>query len=126
MGFPEFMHDACLIPSAEPTMILELVDIRIHPGQEAAFDAAIGRALRTVTSRAPGVHGWQVHRCVETPQRYVMQVLWESVEAHMVGYRQSPLSPEFRAIVEPFFAQPPLMQHFELLARSEGAATGPA
>ena len=29
-------------------MILELADIRIHPGQQAAFDEAIERGLTTV------------------------------------------------------------------------------
>ena len=33
-------------------MILELADIRIHPGQQAAFDEAIQRGLETVISQA--------------------------------------------------------------------------
>jgi len=114
------------LPYEETVVILELVDIRINPGMQAEFDAAIERAVRTVTSRAQGMRGWQVHKCVETPERYVMQIVWDSIEAHMVTYRQSPLSPEFRAIVEPFFAQPPEMKHFELLVQSPGGFPLPA
>ena len=33
-------------------MILELADIRIQPGQQAAFDEAIERGLRTVIANA--------------------------------------------------------------------------
>jgi hypothetical protein len=54
---------------------------------------------------------------VETPERYVLQVLWDSIDAHMIIYRQSPLSPEFRDIVEPFFSRPPTFEHFELAAK---------
>ena len=33
-------------------MILELADIRIHAGQQTAFDEAIQRGLRTVIQKA--------------------------------------------------------------------------
>ena len=35
-------------------MILELADIRIHPGQQVAFDEAIQRGVRDVISKAKG------------------------------------------------------------------------
>ena len=35
-------------------MILEIADIRIPPGQNAAFEEAIQRGLRTVVSQAKG------------------------------------------------------------------------
>ena len=100
-------------------MILEIADIRIQPGKQAEFDEAIARGLRTVISRAEGMRGWQVHKCIETPERYVLQVFWDSVEAHNVGFRGGPLFAEWRAIIGPFFAQPPVVEHFTLLAKSE-------
>ena len=38
-------------------MILELTDIRIHPGQNAAFEEAIQRGIATVAARAKGFQG---------------------------------------------------------------------
>ena len=38
-------------------MILELADIRIPPGKNAEFDAAIARAIDTVASQATGFRG---------------------------------------------------------------------
>ena len=99
-------------------MVLEQFVARIHPGQEAAFEAAMAHGLRTVMARAEGVQGWSFRRCVETPERYQVQIRWASIEAHMTGYKQSRLAPEFRAMVMPFFAEPPQMQHFEVLAES--------
>ena len=78
------------------------------------------RGLRTVMARAPGLQGWTFRRCVEAPERYQVQIQWETLEAHMVGYRESPLAPEFRAIVMPFFAEAPDVRHFEELAQSAG------
>ena len=40
-------------------MILELADIRIHPGQNAAFEEAIQRGITTVAARAKGFQGVQ-------------------------------------------------------------------
>ena len=60
-------------------MILELADIRIHPGQQAAFDEAIERAVRTVIAKAEGFQGHQVHKGIENPERYILQIFWETL-----------------------------------------------
>lgn len=96
-------------------MILELADIRITPGQNAAFEAAIARGLATVIGRAQGYQGSKVNRGIESPERYVLQVFWATLEDHTVAFRQGPLFAEWRAIVGPFFAAPPVVEHFELV-----------
>lgn len=100
-------------------MILELADIRIQPGKQAEFDAAIERGLRTVIARAEGMRGFKVNKGIESPERYILQVFWDTLEDHTVKFRQGPLFPEWRAIVGPFFAQPPVVEHFTLVAKSD-------
>lgn len=99
-------------------MILEIADIRITPGRQADFDAAIVRGLTTVIPRATGFRGYKVNRCIETPERYVLMIYWETLENHTVDFRGGPLFAEWRAIVGPFFAQPPLVEHFDLVGKS--------
>jgi hypothetical protein len=48
----------------------------------------------------------------------VLQIFWDTLEDHTVGFRQSPLFVEWRAIVGPFFAVPPVVEHFELALKS--------
>jgi heme-degrading monooxygenase HmoA len=100
-------------------MILEIADIRVHPGQEAAFEEAIQRALKTVMVRAQGAKGYKVNKCIETPQRFILQVFWEKLEDHTVTFRQGPLFTEWRAIIGQYFAGPPLVEHFDLVTKSE-------
>ena len=96
-------------------MIIEIVDIRITPNQAAAFEAAIARALNTVVSRAQGFKGAKLNAGIESPERYLLQIVWDTLEDHTVGFRQGPLFAEWRAIVGPFFAAPPLVEHFKLV-----------
>jgi heme-degrading monooxygenase HmoA len=106
-------------PSPEEIfMILELADFSIQPGQNAAFEEAIQRGLKTVMTHAKGFEGFKVNRCLENPQRYILQIFWTTLEDHTVGFRESPAFAEWRAIVGPFFASPPVVEHFELAAKS--------
>jgi heme-degrading monooxygenase HmoA len=100
-------------------MILELADIRIHPGQQAAFDEAIERGVTTVISKARGFQGYTVHKGVESPERYLLQIFWATLENHTVDFRGSAAFNDWRAIVGPFFAGAPTVEHFELVAHSE-------
>ena len=100
-------------------MILELADIRIQPGQQAAFDEAIQRGVSTVISKAKGFQGFQVNKGIESPERYILQIFWETLENHTVDFRESPAFADWRAIVGPFFAGPVTVEHFELLAKSD-------
>lgn len=99
-------------------MILEVADIRIPAGKQAEFDAAIQRGVETVISKAQGFRGYKVNRGVESPERYLLMIYWATLEDHTVAFRQGPLFPQWRAIVGPFFAQPPVVEHFELVVKS--------
>jgi len=100
-------------------MILEVADIRIQPGRQAEFDEAIERGLRTVISQAKGFQGWKVNKGIESPERYLLQIFWDTLEDHTVGFREGPLFPQWHAIVGPFFASPPVVEHFTLLGKSQ-------
>ena len=94
-------------------MIREVADIRIAPERAAEFEEAIHRGVREVISKAAGFQRYCVERCIESPGRYLLVIEWGSVDDHMVGFRQSPAFPAWRAIVGPFFAAPPVVEHFE-------------
>lgn len=99
-------------------MILELADIRIHPGQQAAFDEAIQHGVQTVIAKAKGFQGYKINRGIESPERYILQIFWTTLENHTVDFRESTAFAQWRAIVGPFFAQPPVVEHFNLVGKS--------
>jgi len=99
-------------------VILEIADIRIPAGQNAAFEVAIQHGLATVASQAKGFMGAKVNRGIESPERYILQIFWDTLEDHTVGFRQGLLFAQWRAIVGPFFSAPPVVEHFELVTKS--------
>jgi heme-degrading monooxygenase HmoA len=101
-------------------MILELADIRIQAGRQAEFDEAIVRGVNTVISQARGFRGYKVNKGLESPERYLLMIFWQTLEDHTVHFREGPLFPQWRAIVGPYFAEAPKVEHFSLLQRSHG------
>lgn len=95
-------------------MILEVVSITIHAGQAAEFRSAFGEASKVI-SQAKGYISLEMQRSVDVEDHYLLFVKWHTKEDHVVGFRESPLFPEWRRLIGPFFASPPAVEHYELL-----------
>lgn len=96
-------------------MILEVAEIQIAPGQQADFEAAIQQGIANVISQARGFVRAEVQHGIESPERYLLLIQWQTLEDHTEHFRGGPLFPQWRAIVGPFFAVPPRVEHFERL-----------
>ncbi len=97
-------------------MILEVAMLTVHAGQERAFETAMQQAAPVIAS-SPGYLGHELRRCMETPGHYLLLVQWETLEAHTVGFRQSPAFAKWREIIGGFFAAPPVVEHYEGVLR---------
>ncbi len=102
-------------------MILEVADIRIQTGRQAEFAQAVHHGVQTVIARSKGFLGYEVHQGIESPERYLLMLRWETLEDHTVGFRGSPAYAEWRTIVSGFFAQPPAVEHFTIAATRPGS-----
>lgn len=99
-------------------MILEHCDLGINPSQQGEFEEAIIRGVETVIAKSKGFRGFKVNHSVESPARYLLFIYWETLENHTVDFRGSAAFAEWRAIVGPFFAKPPVVEHFTLVGKS--------
>jgi heme-degrading monooxygenase HmoA len=95
-------------------MILEHALIDIRPGSHDEFEVAAAEA-RKVISVAPGFCSFALHRGIESPNRYLLLVGWDTLEAHTEGFRGSPAFAEWRSHIGPFFDSPPEVDHFDPL-----------
>ena len=99
-------------------MILEVAILHIKPEDISKFEAVFPK-VEPIFRSVKGYISHELQRCVETKGRYHFLIRWESIDAHMVNFRQSPKVQEFRGLVGAFFAQPPVAEHFEQVTDSK-------
>jgi len=99
-------------------MILEIADIDIKPGTGTQFEVAVEQGVAEAISRAKGFMGYKLNRGVESPERYILMIFWQTLENHTEDFRPSSAFQDWRALVGPFFAGAPTVEHFSLVAKS--------
>jgi len=99
-------------------MILEVADVRIKPGTQKDFEAAVGKGVAEVIAKAQGFMGYKLNKGIESPERYLLMIFWRTLENHTVDFRQSAAFGEWRSLVGPYFAGPPTVEHFDLASKS--------
>lgn len=95
-------------------MVYEIARITVKDGAVAAFEDGAKKAVQ-LFQRAKGCLGMRIERSIEEPLNYTLIVEWETVEDHMVHFRNSADFQEWRALVGPSFASPPQVHHTEVV-----------
>ncbi len=96
-------------------MIVEIAILTAKVG--ATDDLREGlRAARPVIARAPGYLGSAFHQGIEEPNSFILRIEWESLDAHMQGFRQSPLLAEWRSHFYHLLDGNPKVTHYEVIA----------
>ncbi|MDO5691223.1 MAG: antibiotic biosynthesis monooxygenase [Pseudomonadota bacterium] len=91
--------------------VLEVAQLQVRPGQATAFEAAFAQAQHIIAAM-PGYRGHELQRCIEHDHQYVLLVRWDSLEAHTVGFRQSPEYQQWRALLHHFYDPFPTVLHY--------------
>ncbi len=92
--------------------ILEVAILSVRPGQESAFEAAFAQAQRIISSM-PGYLNHELQRCIEQPSQYILLVHWETLAAHIEGFRGSPAYQEWKRLLHHFYDPFPTVEHYQ-------------
>ena len=92
-------------------MVLEVALIDVLPGSEDDFAAAYAKA-REILIGTLGCQSVRMTRGVETPERFILLVEWESVDAHLDNFRATERFTTWRGLIGPYFDGPPRVEHF--------------
>jgi heme-degrading monooxygenase HmoA len=92
-------------------LILEVAILNIRAGQETEFETAFREASPIIASIS-GYIDLQLQRCLETPNRYILLVRWESLEAHTVNFRISPQYQDWKNLLHHFYDPFPVVEHY--------------
>ena len=96
-------------------MIREVAQISIQGDAHEQFVADLSRAVAEILPNVDGlvefVHvGW----CLERPNVYMFTIDWETLDDHMVGFRESEQFTQWRTLIGPHFDGPAVVEHFSL------------
>ncbi len=93
-------------------MILEVATLNICAGEGKAFEQAFLQAQNIIASM-PGYVSHLLHRCLETEGKYLLQVHWQRLEDHTVGFRQSQQYQDWKERLHHYYEPFPMVEHYE-------------
>ena len=103
-------------------MSIEIIRYRIPRGDEAAFEAAYAEAQRHLAA-SPVCRAYELLRCEEEPERFLLRIEWTSTADHLGVFRRSGDFPPFLALIRRFVPAIEEMQHYAPTAvRGSGGA----
>jgi heme-degrading monooxygenase HmoA len=95
-------------------MILEAVVLPVIADKTAEFEATFPQAVVHITG-AKGYIRHELRRGIEVPNKYLLLIYWETLDDHMIGFRQSEAYQEWRALLHHFYDPFPTVEHFEAI-----------
>jgi heme-degrading monooxygenase HmoA len=102
----------CTLLLGVESVILEVAILEVKPGLATEFETAFKTASAIIGSM-PGYLSHELQRCIETQNRYLLLVRWQTLEDPTVGFRQSPEYQEWRALLHHFYDPFPVVEHYE-------------
>jgi quinol monooxygenase YgiN len=100
-------------------MIIEYIRYRLPPSSAEQFVADYGRAARVLDA---SVHcqAYELSRCLDEPEVFVLRIEWDSAAGHMEGFRKSPGFREFLGAIRAYVPHIEEMRHYEATAVHSG------
>jgi len=93
---------------------MEVAILEIKPGLTEEFETAFKTVSRIIASM-PGYISHELQRCIETPNRYILLVRWQTLEDHTVGFRQSEKYQQWKTLLHHFYDPFPTVKHYEIV-----------
>ncbi|RFU41838.1 antibiotic biosynthesis monooxygenase [Actinomadura logoneensis] len=96
-------------------MIVEYIRYRIAGADADGFEAAYAGAAASLAA-APQCVDYELSRCVDEPEWYVLRITWTSAAAHLQEFRSGEHFAAFFAEIRPYVDRIEEMRHYEWTA----------
>ncbi len=95
----------------EINMILETAALYIKPELASTFEASFKEASQYIAS-IKGYIQHELHCCIETENKYLLCVHWETLEDHTIGFRKSEAYLEWKRLLHHYYEPFPIVEHY--------------
>lgn len=96
-------------------VITEQAALDVIPGREAEFEEAFATA-KAIIAASPGFVSLRLLRCIETPNRFLLLVEWDTLEDHTDGFRGSAGYEEWKRLLHHFYDPFPTVEHYSAIS----------
>ncbi len=96
--------------------VVEVVVLALREATADEFAEVLSRAIKYICL-APGYLSHSFGPCSEEPKKYLLLVWWQTIDAHIVDFRQSENHALWRSVLQIHLDSEPWVRHFEV---SEG------
>ncbi|MFE1832441.1 putative quinol monooxygenase [Streptomyces yangpuensis] len=93
------------------TTTVEYIRYRIALDDQQAFEDAYARAAESLAA-SPECIDYELARCEEEKERYILRIRWTSVKDHLEGFRKGEHFPAFFGAIRPYVTAIEEMQHY--------------
>lgn len=108
------------------TSTVEYIRYRLPEERSAEFLAAYAQAAALLAT-APQCVDYELARCEDDFEHYILRITWTSTEDHLEGFRKSELFQDFVAEIQPYAPYIEEMRHYKpTVVRGVGAGAGAA
>ena len=93
-------------------MIIEYIRYKIKAETHSDFVSAYEAAAQSLRA-SEYCHAYELSRCEEEPERYILRIEWSSTKDHLQGFRKSKEFQSFLPHIKPFIENIEEMQHYQ-------------
>ena len=93
------------------TMVLETAKLSIKEGQVSGFLKAFEQAAPLI-ERQPGYIDHQLRASTENSEQYLLEVVWQCIDDHRIGFRQSDDYTRWSALLHHFYEPFPSVEYY--------------
>lgn len=92
-------------------MVLEVAILDVIPSMRNELEEAFVTAGPLIAA-SEGYISHELRKCVETPNRYLLLVQWQTVQDHTIGFRGSQRYQEWKSLLHKFYDPFPVVEHY--------------
>ncbi len=92
-------------------MIMEVATLQVKPGLASEFESSFRQASKIITGMRGYIHH-ELYKCLETDNKYVLLVRWQTLKDHTVSFRQSPEYEQWKSLLHPYYDPYPTVEHY--------------
>jgi heme-degrading monooxygenase HmoA len=99
-------------------VITEIALLNIRQGMKEDFIASFQKA-QDIISQMKGYISHSLQQCLEEDHKFLLIVKWETLEDHVIGFRQSKEYESWKALLHHFYNPFPVVEHFTSIMAGE-------